>query len=280
VELSTVFLDPDGDLMEYSFEVSSNFTVTIQDGLVTITPKKDWTGSEEMIMTASDGDGSISIEVRITIDGINDPPSDPQIIGRTKYVEGGDQTVTATVIDPDLLFGDELTFTWSSDVTGIIGTGKTINLSLPAGKHTITLTVTDSSGESVSTTLEIDVDEEAGKAFPWWIPVLIAIGILLIIGAILFFTKKKAHEEEPDTLMAPEVASTDHPISPVEDLDPTMTSYDEILDLLQEEEPSVMPEPNADTPIDALTADTTEGHPVQNGSAPSDPGTEPGPVQI
>jgi hypothetical protein len=59
------------------------------------------------------------------------------------------------------MYGDILFFSWFSNVSGIIGEGKTMrNIFLPKGNHTITLTVTDKNGldshSSISILVKID----------------------------------------------------------------------------------------------------------------------------
>ncbi|MGA1821984.1 MAG: right-handed parallel beta-helix repeat-containing protein [Thermoplasmatota archaeon] len=199
IDLREVFIDPDGQDLSYQYTASGNFTVSFDGTVMTITPKPDWSGTEIITITASDGEIDISIDLTLTVSNVNDPPSNPVVTGRDEYIVGGDQTVSATADDPDLAFGDVLTFSWSSDVTGQIGTGQEINLSLPKGKHVITLTVTDSAGESVTTTFEIEVVEKKDDdGFPMWIIILIAVVLLVIVLLIILFVvlrKKKEPEQ-------------------------------------------------------------------------------------
>ena len=54
--------------------------------------------------------------------------------------------------DPD---GDTpLTYTWTEGAT-TLGTGETLNVNLASGSHTITLTVTDPSGDSSQDTVVV-----------------------------------------------------------------------------------------------------------------------------
>jgi hypothetical protein len=60
-------------------------------------------------------------------------------------VEGGNQWVTAMASDVEDGI-DEMTYVWNSDLSGEIGEGRSINLSLREGTHMINLTVIDTDG--------------------------------------------------------------------------------------------------------------------------------------
>lgn len=57
----------------------------------------------------------------------------------------------------DLNAGDTLTFAWRSDIIGPFGNASIVVATLPAGTHSITLTVTDSTGRSTNATLVVAV---------------------------------------------------------------------------------------------------------------------------
>jgi hypothetical protein len=139
---------------------------------------------------------------------VNDPPYDLKIFGESTYEEGEIQILDCSAGDVDIPYGDELTYTWSSNSTGEIGNGKSINLSLPPGIYLITLTVTDKEGLFDSTSMEIEVlsnaeerteKEEAESGFI--IPLLIILALIIIIiaiagGIFLFLNKQRNKEEE------------------------------------------------------------------------------------
>ncbi|MGA1821982.1 MAG: putative Ig domain-containing protein [Thermoplasmatota archaeon] len=200
MNLSEIFDDPDGDPLGYSFSESDNLTFTTDGDILTIIPAANWSGKERIKITATDGVEEVSITLTVTVNNINDPPFNVVINGRDEYVEYGDQRISGSAEDLDLFYGDSLSFTWSSDTMGQLGSGQEINLSLPAGRHIITLTVTDSSGESATQTMEIEVKErEKEKAFPWWIPLSIGIVLLLVILVVMvFFLLRKEPEPKED----------------------------------------------------------------------------------
>ncbi|MET0648928.1 MAG: HYR domain-containing protein [Pyrinomonadaceae bacterium] len=89
--------------------------------------------------------------------GCNRPPVADAGQDQTVECSNGQASVTldgSGSTDPD---GDTpLTYEWKEGAT-LLGTGQTINVSLPTGSHTITLTVTDPSGDSSQDTVTINV---------------------------------------------------------------------------------------------------------------------------
>jgi hypothetical protein len=200
--LETVFTDIDGDPLSYSYSISNNFTISITEENVSITPKDDWSGTEIINFNASDGEYWISIDVVFIIDPVNDAPFDAVINALSSYEELRDQIVSGSASDVDIDFGDELTYTWFSNISGEIGVGETINLSLTAGKHLITLNVTDKSGAFTTASKEIEIlpisndqqNKQGGSDFPWWMIIVIAVVILLVFIIMIFVIIRKKNQ--------------------------------------------------------------------------------------
>ncbi|MFW3146333.1 MAG: right-handed parallel beta-helix repeat-containing protein [Thermoplasmatota archaeon] len=204
LDLNNVFIDIEGDSLSFGHLESENLTVSIIFGIATITPRSNWAGEDKVLFSASDGEYSKSIEVGIMVENSNDAPYDLQITAELRYIEGGDQWVSASARDPDLDYGDVLTYTWSSNISGDIGEGASINLSLGPGKHLITLRVTDSGGAFAERTFEVEIlpkeeeeptePEEGG--IPIWAWGIIAVVILIIIFLVIFvLIRRRKHEE-------------------------------------------------------------------------------------
>jgi len=221
-DLNDLFNDIDGDILSFEYIGSpTNLTISLGDGIVKAIPKSNWFGTEVIEFISTDGFLSVSLNVTFKVTSVNDAPYDIQIISEISYFEEGDQLVNSTASDVDIPFGDELFFKWNSNITGEIGNGKSLNLSLPAGHHMVTLTVNDIEGLSANATIEIQiipvviddaidddvVDDDIvdqndtttkEKKFP--IIVLIIVGaviMLIIISLVLFFLlRKKSSEEE------------------------------------------------------------------------------------
>jgi len=213
IRLKDVFKDVDDAL---TFKVTSSgksITASISSAsVVTLTPKSNWNGAEDITLQANDTHTEISHTFTVTITGTNDPPKDLTItLDIAAYIEGGPQPAWANATDADIAYGDTLTYTWSSNVTGTVGTGAEVNLSLPAGDHTIVLNVTDGSGAWSIATKEVKVlpakkvDAEGKKGFLasyWWvILIVVLIVIIIIVIIIIVVVKKKKQEKEKDDLL-------------------------------------------------------------------------------
>jgi len=78
IDLNIVFDDADlpyGDELSFSYSGNTNIQVGIVNGLVTLTPNSEWFGTENITFIATDDQNdSISDEVAVTINPINDPP--------------------------------------------------------------------------------------------------------------------------------------------------------------------------------------------------------------
>lgn len=89
--------------------------------------------------------------------GCNNPPVADAGADITAECDDGQASVTldgSGSTDPD---GDTpLTYEWTEGAT-VLGTGQTLMVSLPTGSHTITLTVTDPSGDSSQDTVIVNV---------------------------------------------------------------------------------------------------------------------------
>ena len=78
IDLNIVFDDADlpyGDVLSFSNSGNTNINVSIVSGIVTLIPDPDWYGYEDITFTATDDSlASVSDEVRVTIDPVNDAP--------------------------------------------------------------------------------------------------------------------------------------------------------------------------------------------------------------
>jgi len=244
IDLRDVFFDIDGDVLSYDHEDSNNLTISVEGTTVMITPDPDWCGIEIVEFTASDGHGSVSLNVTIDVKPINDAPTDAKIIAGSKYVEGEKQIVDSSAVDVDIPFGDELTYSWSSDISGEIGVGQSLDLSLPAGNHLITLTVTDKEGLSVTTTKEIEVEPvEDNNGSEVGLILIIILIIVVVLAALIFgfmIIRRKRNEGPVEGDGGP---NTDH----VED---TIAVEEQFEDTMQQvQSPEEVNDPGMDPPM-------------------------------
>ena len=157
------FMDINNDPLEFKCEGQNNLSVTIsqENGTVIVIPKKDWNGHETLIFYANDSIFEISDNVTITVTPVNDPPG-PAVINTPQEkleVENGTKiNFSGLCDDVDLIYGDKLTFNWSSNISGIIGSGENLtDIILQPGQHQITLEVSDIMGETSIAMVNISI---------------------------------------------------------------------------------------------------------------------------
>jgi len=208
-DLNDLFYDIDGDILLFDATESQNITISINDSLVKAIPSKNWWGTEIIEFTAKDNLLSLKINITFNITSVNDGPTNANIYCNSSYYEGEYQWVNSTASDVDIPFGDILFFTWSSNITGVIGTGQAINLSLPPGYHMITLNVSDLEGLYTKVSKEVlilyrttsdesdtnDTDEDDNE-----FPILFALFtiiliIILIIGIITWLSVRNSRKD-------------------------------------------------------------------------------------
>jgi parallel beta-helix repeat protein len=200
-DLHDLFVDAEGDQMNFTHDQGENISIDLVGSIVKVVPFENWNGMEKIVFTASDGEFNVSIIVGIRVLEVPDAPYDVSISGGAQFVEGGAQWVSGSALDHDVLDKNMLTFIWSSNVTGRIGEGPEINLSLTAGKHLITLNVTDQYGLSATATLEIEITKEEADAVSresndswlWLIVLLIIIVLLAISVAIVVIFRNRVY---------------------------------------------------------------------------------------
>jgi hypothetical protein len=177
INLKDWFIDINDDILTFDVDGDDHILVEVfqDNGTVTLLPEENWNGVETLTFSATDGNGQVTDEVNVTVTAVNDPPETPVIkspTDKTKIDEGGSLSFKATCDDPDVNYGDVLTFTWFSDISGKIGEEKNLDdIKLPIGEHTITVNVTDQkdalSTASITVTVrETDTTDTDGDTLP------------------------------------------------------------------------------------------------------------------
>jgi PKD repeat protein len=141
--------DIDGDTISWSDD-SSLFQIT-EEGNISFTPNPEDIGTHHFNITADDGnDGVVVKPVTLTITNVNNPPDIPRIStpknGDTFYVDEIINFSAEECFDPDIPFGDEVTYEWKfgdglSDIKR-----NTTHQYTSEGPYTVELTVSDSEG--------------------------------------------------------------------------------------------------------------------------------------
>jgi len=151
-------------MLSFQASLSDNFTITINqtDGTFTIAPEPDWNGHENITVFANDSYSQDLVVLNMNVTPVNDKPDGVEIF----YPETGAQyfknqtiVLSGRAVDPDISReGDDLVFAWSSNISGALGQGETISIeSLSVGRHTISLSVSDSHHAEAVTSIEIVV---------------------------------------------------------------------------------------------------------------------------
>jgi len=204
IELRTLVSDPDGD--DLIFEVFTGYNVIAfldgKDRLI-IKPREDWAGSEDVVVRVSDGKDTFTFTIPVTVLNTNDPPE----IGSVEIpftLKAGELLIfKATVNDPDLDYGDGLTYVWSIIGRGEVGTGELLSIRLKEGDHTLVLRVTDLYGEMAESRYDITVEPSGSNEERPTIPIVPIAGIgivlmLLIIAAVSFFVFRRRETDHDE----------------------------------------------------------------------------------
>ena len=164
--------DPDGDLLSViAASAVSGSVIVNADGTLTYTPAQDFTGTDTIAYTISDGQGGTSsATVTITVAAVNDVPTttvplpprsdaDAAIVslataGAFADVDGDTLTYTATGLPAGLAI---------DPATGRI-TGTIASDASASGSYTVTVTATDPSGASATTSFTWTVTNPAPLA--------------------------------------------------------------------------------------------------------------------
>jgi parallel beta-helix repeat protein len=207
VSINLYFWFSDINHDKLTFQCFGNNHLDIQinkkDGSVIIIPEKDWSGNETLTFYCSDGTFNVTDQIYITVLPLNDPPDTPIIISPIygfKITNSEQLDFVAQCSDPDLPYGDNLTFVWTSNLIGEFGRSSNLtNVLLPPGEHIITLEVFDDTGNSSYTTIVITIMgdnsvKENSSSFQNLILGIVLIIIILVITFIILIRNRSSSE--------------------------------------------------------------------------------------
>lgn len=213
ISLFDVFKDINGDDLVFRCEGQTHINVTIDQttGFVVLKPKQNWNGVENLKFYSNDSVYEVFDTVVITVTSVNDAPTQAKII---KPVDGLQIQANEVLsfegwcYDADLPYGEVLTFKWSSDISGSIGTGKNLsNIILQPGEHVITLEVSDKEGKATTAEININVlkksvtddgDTEGKELYIYFSAGIIIIIVILCILAVLLRKRRSPQVELED----------------------------------------------------------------------------------
>lgn len=215
LDLQLYMSDPDNNVMDLQYRLVSstlaeaNISIS-PDGGVSIRPLPDWNGMTVVTAGASDGVTEVYTKFNVTIRPVPDAPI-IDTIPEANITEGQYFVVNVTARDID--FADTLTFTDDSPIFIINASYGRIAFTpkrADVGKHSVKITVTDSSGLTAFTTWKFTVIRLNGP------PVFLATGEIVVMGVENKPLVFKFNATDPDN--DPLTFSDD---SPYVDINPT-----------------------------------------------------------
>lgn len=198
------FKDIDNDHLHIQHTTPENIQLTLLDSNdIIFNPIKDWNGAEIITISATDGEYDIEWDVLIKVLYANDPPNNVNITtAKMKYETNDEIILYGSADDNDLLYGDQLKYSWF-DYDGILlGLGKVVELKLDPGEHIIILNVTDQNGDGMETRITLEVYEETNFMEEYGIMIvsIVIVVVLLLILLITIIVIRKFRNEETDTI--------------------------------------------------------------------------------
>lgn len=211
--INVTVIDVEQDTIRFATN-SSRMTLNTTTGMMMFTPGNGDVGVLKLslqVFELQHPEQKSNLSFVITILNKNDPMETPKITSplwnQTFKVEDP-IWLNGTCFDPDLVYGETLNFTWSSNITGVLGWGSNVKLILTSpGRHNITLTVRDT---EFSKTSSVEITVEAKEVTPppvkphkdedglrFLVPIiaiaLVAIGVLL--GLMVLAARRRREAE-------------------------------------------------------------------------------------
>ena len=223
INLHQLFKDRNGDKLTFKCEGKIHLEVIIDQasGKTTIIPEENWYGNEKLYFIALDGLFSAYHEILITVTPVNDPPGIPIILSPKNGLTVNDTTsiyFEGECTDPDMSDINKLIFTWNSNRSGKLGTGKNLERVIKTpGIHLITLVVTDQSDKSSSASVTItitptskppepeepekekDGEDESVYEGIWFRAgiVIVVLVLIFVVILLLMYFQRRAERVEP-----------------------------------------------------------------------------------
>ncbi|NOQ53345.1 MAG: hypothetical protein GQ558_01930 [Thermoplasmata archaeon] len=211
--------DEDSTVFLFSIDSEWDGVTAHQNGTLQVVAEHGDIGTYNATLSVVDRDeGTATRDITIIVLNVNDPPARPVVTGpanHSSFREGEVINFTVYVDDPDMVLGQVLTVTWTSNISGEIGTGNSVQgtgisrSDLAPGIHRITVVVTDLQYSREAwfelTVLEEEVpDEDDGSdlltSTTGILILIVAIVVVVVVVVVRFLTSGK---EDGDTLTPP-----------------------------------------------------------------------------
>ncbi len=204
--------DVEGDDLFYRVS-DTQIILNLTSGRMTFNPDNDDIGWLNFSLTVNDNvdrDIRIQADFAVWVVNVNDIMEEPRIISPSEndaFKWNESVGLRAVCTDPDEQWGQELNYTWSSNRSGSLGTGQTINFRFTdSGLHLVTLKVSDGEFEK-TVTVNMSVGEPPqppppppppeDEGIPMW---MIILAVLVVVGAVvaIFVVTRRRGEPEPE----------------------------------------------------------------------------------
>jgi hypothetical protein len=217
-EFEVLVSDEDDHNFKYALSTSwSGITVTTE-GVIQVEAVKGDVGHFSALLLVEDADkASDSWNLTVTVLNVNDPPSMLLIqkpSNHTVMDQGLNVSFSVQVDDPDMRFGQQLTVTWLSNISGPFMTRTSeedlgfLKNDLPVGIHNITVRVSD--GEFVlEAWIVLEIVEpyvppppEPEKPFletTSGLGLMLGVIIAVVVVALLVVTRSRRKDVEPES---------------------------------------------------------------------------------
>lgn len=184
---ASVSIDNDGNVLSYIWESSIDGII----GIEKIFYKNLSAGEHIITLRVNDSFEEDEEKITITINtppkAIIDKPENNSLFQTTEIIEFD----ASSSYDPE----DEISFTWESDISGVISHEKKFSKNLVAGKHKITLTVEDNRNgvDETQISLNINTKPKAVIDFP-------IVGEIFQITESITFDASSSYDDDFDSL--------------------------------------------------------------------------------
>lgn len=202
------FTDVDGDALNFDITWGNHILVVEEaTGIFYIEPEANWSGSSMVKIKANDGEEWATKNITVIVGPVDDAPVISSIYtDKPEYEEGDLVTITATADDPDISYGDSLTYDWSLKGKGLRFQGEMISIELPPGTNELQLTVKDTQGNQATRTVFIKVNEEETSNIGL---LLLGIGVvvfilILVILLVFFLIARKRRPKDAEVKEEPQ----------------------------------------------------------------------------
>ena len=218
VNLDTYFTDPEGETLTYTATASDTSIITVSVSSATLTISTVNIGTAGIDITATDPGGKFAFQtVNVSVISNNNAPVAIQIPDKTVYVNQNFTVALGSYFtDAD---GDAMTYTASSNTTykatvSLSGATLTVN-GVEAGSAEISVTATDSRGDSASQTFGVTVNDPPSQADA--VPGLSSdelsqLGALINYDTLIFNELYNGSDDANDWLELRNVSAADLPL--------------------------------------------------------------------